>query len=112
MNFLLMTFFLSFKLYAATSSPESGIYRCVKGNDDSICDQSIKVMRLPSGTVTGIRIYYEGYCSGQGPYVYGCNGEFCGDGIIKISFIDSTHYRWEHRNYNRFCEMERIELNK
>ena len=108
MNFLLMTLLISFGLYAASSAPESGMYSCMKGNDESICDQNLKILRLSNGKITGIKISYEGYCNGQGPYIYGCNENFCSDGIIKISFIDQTRYRWEHRNYNRFCEMEKV----
>lgn len=108
MKLMFMTFFLCFGLYASSSPPESGVYRCLKGNDDTVCDQQIKVIKLSSGRVTGVRVYYEGYCNGQGPYLYGCEDSLCGDGIIKIEFINHARYRWENRNYNRYCEMELV----
>lgn len=78
------------------------MFRCKEGNNNSVCDQDIRVK------ASSIRVMYEGDCGGQGPYTYYCEEDGCGDAGISITFRDKDHYRWENIQYNIYCEMEKV----
>ena len=84
----------------------SGTYRCVNGNNDSICDQKVRVTQ--QGQITILKVTYEGYCNSQGPYLYACDGNVCTDGPIRITAHDENHYYWENLSYGFSCEMEKV----
>lgn len=86
----------------ASIQPTPGLFRCKEGNNDSVCDQRIRV------TPTSMRVTYVGDCGEQGPYTYYCQGEECSDGAILVSYRDEDHYRWENLSYNIYCEMEKV----
>lgn len=103
--FLLLALTLSTQAWAATH-PDDGLFVCVQGNNDSICDQQIRVISK-LGKVVEMRVMYEGYCNGQGPYTYECDKKGCTDGAIKITFEKPDRYRWENLSYGFSCEMEK-----
>ena len=89
----------------ASSLPTNGMYRCVNGNNDSICDQKVRV--TTHGQITILKVTYEGYCNGQGPYQYACDENICTDGTIRITSKDESHYYWENLGYGFYCDMEK-----
>lgn len=82
----------------------SGTYKCINGNEASICEQKVKVME------EAISVLYDGDCAGQGPYVYYCTDGKCDDGFDTVTFEikDKTHYRWENKQYGFYCDFEKI----
>ena len=106
MRYLLLLAFLSTPALAAFTHPDDGLYGCVQGNNDSICDQQIRVISK-LGKVVEMRVMYEGYCNGQGPYTYECDKKGCTDGAIQITFEKANRYRWENLSYGFSCEMEK-----
>lgn len=101
MKYLILILLLSSHAFAS-EAPSSGLFRCKEGNNNSVCDQQIKV------TPTSMRVMYVGDCGEQGPYTYYCEGEECSDGAILVSFRDKDHYRWENLSYSIYCEMEKV----
>lgn len=106
MRLLLLLSLISFGAIAATH-PDDGLYRCVQGNNESICDQEVKVIFV-RGKLDSIRVMYEGYCNGQGPYTYECDRNICTDGAIQITFEEANRYSWENLSYGFQCRMEKI----
>ncbi len=84
---------------------QPGLYKCMNGNNSSICEQILQVHDQQSISIT-----YAGDCGGQGPYSYLCEDNFCSDdsGTITFEIKDETHYRWENKQYNFFCEFEKV----
>jgi hypothetical protein len=101
MKYLILIVLVSTQVFAS-EAPASGIYRCKEGNNDSVCDQRIKV------SANSMKVMYEGDCGSQGPYTYYCEGEQCSDGAILVSFRDKDHYHWENLSYSIYCEMEKV----
>jgi len=101
---ILFALIFSFPLYATSFIPEGGLYSCLEGNNDSVCDQQIRVI-AENGKMAALSVTYAGYCNGQGPYRYPCIGETCTDGVIKISFISETQYSWNNLPYDIHCKM-------
>lgn len=104
MPFLLLAL-LSLSTWAG-ELPANGMFRCVNGNDDSICDQKVRVTQ--HGQIIILKVTYEGYCNGQGPYLYACDENVCSDGPIKLTLKDANHYDWENLSYGFKCEMEKV----
>lgn len=98
--------FLSHSLFAE-EIPLKGTYRCIEGNNDSICDQEIQI-RVVNGKATLFQIEYVGWCGGQGPYRYGCIENECTDGSIKIKFDSKNSYHWENMTYGFHCKFQKI----
>ncbi len=96
MNFLLLSLLIS-----------NGTYRCVNGNEASICDQKIKVLQ------NSISVLYDGDCAGQGPYLYSCENNYCHDdyGVITFNFSGEESYRWENKQYGFYCEFKKMKGN-
>lgn len=104
---ILFALILSLPLYATTSLPEGGMYRCLEGNNDSICDQQLRVIS-ENGKLTALSVVYAGYCNGQGPYRYPCIGNTCTDGAIKINFISNNQYTWNNIPHKIHCKLKKI----
>lgn len=103
------TFFLALLISAPALAeiPGNGMYRCVNGNNNSICDQDIRV-KIIGNKATAVKVMYEGDCAGQGPYTYYCQDSECTDGAIYIRFKDQNSYSWENRPHGFLCEMKKI----
>jgi len=102
--------FLLFSLMnanAQVAGPERGLYRCVDGNEESICDQILKPY-FSNEKLTAIKVEYVGWCGSMGPYTYFCQGDICQDAGLKFEFRDKTHYRWENKQHGLFCEFEKL----
>jgi hypothetical protein len=82
----------------------NGTYRCLNGNEPSICDQMIKTSE------DGIFVLYAGDCASRDPYFYHCQGKTCQDqmGVITFEIKDKTHYRWENKQYGFYCDFAKI----
>ncbi len=81
-----------------TALPLAGIYTCIQGNNDSICDQDLKPYWV-GNTLTAVRVEYVGWCGSMGPYTYPCKGQVCEDAGIRIEFKSATQYQWENKQY-------------
>ena len=92
--------------YAQSELPQKGLYRCAEGNETSICDQILKPY-FSQDKLTVIKVEYVGWCGSMGPYTYYCQGSICEDAGLKFEFRDSTHYRWENKQYGLHCEFEK-----
>ena len=104
--FILFLFLLSTQSFAA-NAPLPQTYRCLEGNNDSVCDQKLRMKKIEN-TVTMITIEYVGDCGSQGPYPYYCTEEgVCSDGVIQVSFINEESYHWKNLGYNIHCRMGR-----
>lgn len=103
---ILLAALMTGTLWAAGNHPDDGLYTCVQGNNDSICDQQIRMI-TKLGKVVEMRVMYEGYCNGQGPYTYECERNVCTDGAIKVTYESPIRYRWENLSYGFSCEMEK-----
>jgi hypothetical protein len=88
---------------ATTAKPDRGLYVCVDGNEESICDQILKPI-FSGEKLTAISVEYVGWCGSMGPYRYACENDVCEDAGLKFEFRDSTHYRWENKQYGFHCE--------
>lgn len=93
--------------YAQFELPQKGLFRCIEGNEDSICDQILKPY-YSNDKLIAIKVEYVGWCGSMGPYTYPCQGIICEDAGLKFEFRDSTHYRWENKQYGLHCEFEKI----
>lgn len=83
---------------------ESGTYKCIDGNEASICPQILRTI-VQDAKVVGLRIYYSGYCNDQGPYMYDCYEDgTCGDGSIEFSQFTDSSYHWENQPQGFFCD--------
>jgi hypothetical protein len=92
---------------ALISAPEKGLYSCVRGNEESICDQELI---LRGGRLTALSVEYVGWCGSMGPYTYGCNSKGCSDGTgkgIVITFQSSRGYHWENQQYGFHCDFKK-----
>lgn len=102
----LLPILVSFNLYAADISPVKGLYRCVQGNEESICDQRVKPIMV-GDRLSAIYIEYVGWCGSMGPYLYPCSNNECRDAAISVKFSDEKHYRWENRPHGFVCDFEK-----
>jgi hypothetical protein len=93
-------------LCLAAATPQNGLYHCIEGNNDSICDQKLKI-RYSQNEVSSISIEYVGDCGSQGPYIYSCHKGICSDGIIEIKFQESETYFWKNISYDINCKMQK-----
>ncbi len=94
---------------APVSTPEKGLYRCVQGNEESICDQEL-IPIVRDGRLTALSVEYVGWCGSMGPYTYGCNSKGCSDGSgngIVITFQSSRGYHWENQQYGFSCDFKK-----
>jgi hypothetical protein len=94
---------------ARITPPQSGLYKCVEGNNDSICDQKIKI-RSSGDVISSVVVEYVGDCGSQGPYIYSCDNDSCSDGVIEINFQKSDSYFWKNISYDISCKMQKIKL--
>ena len=104
MKTLLLSIFFINITHAASVKPVLGLYECIKGNEESICDQILKPF-FAGDKLTGISVEYVGWCGSMGPYSYPCANGVCEDPGLRFEFRDATHYRWENKQYGFFCEM-------
>lgn len=107
MKTLILTISLLFSfslLAAATIKPVQGLYVCVEGNEESVCDQFVKPY-FTGDKLTAIKVEYVGYCGSMGPYMYYCADDVCEDAGLRFDFRDNRNYRWENKQYKIFCEM-------
>lgn len=89
---------------AASIRPLKGLYVCVEGNEESVCDQQL-IPYFSGDKLTAIKVEYVGYCGSMGPYMYYCADDVCEDAGLRFDFRDSRNYRWENKQYKIFCEM-------
>lgn len=106
MNVFLFIFFSYVSVHAQVLRPERGLYKCTVGNEESICDQILKPY-FTQDKLTALKVEYVGWCGSMGPYNYFCQGSICEDAGLKFEFRDSTHYRWENKQYGLHCEFEK-----
>jgi hypothetical protein len=100
-RFILLSL-LSFSSQAAGFKPQNGLYVCMQGNEESICDQEVRVF-TNGDTLTAIRVEYVGWCGSMGPYTYFCQNQICEDAGIKFTFKNPREYRWENKQYGFVC---------
>lgn len=103
MKILLLTLLFINIAQSSPLKPDSGLYTCDSGNEDSICDQ-ILIPSFSGDKLSTITVEYVGWCGSMGPYKYSCLNDVCEDAGLKFEFHDSTHYRWENKQYKIFCE--------
>lgn len=100
---------ISILLSVATASAlESGYYECVAGNEPSICPQKIQALTIKK-EMTGLRVYYSGYCNDQGPYTYDCEDGTCGDGAIEYSKMRKDSFHWKNIPNGIECDFVKSE---
>jgi hypothetical protein len=90
-------------------APVRGLYRCIKGNEESICDQEL-IPKLKDGKVVSISVEYVGWCGSMGPYSYGCSAQGCTDGAddgIQFTYKTSKTYHWVNQEYGFACDFKR-----
>ena len=104
MKTLLLSIFFINITYAASVKPVRGLYECIKGNEESICDQLLKPL-FSGDSLSAITVEYVGWCGSMGPYTYACDNNICENEGLKFEFKDSTHYHWENKQYGFVCEM-------
>ena len=104
MQIILLALLLSANLSASTIKPTPGLYKCMQGNEESICDQILKPY-FSGDKLTAIKVEYVGYCGSMGPYLYYCANDVCENAGLKFEFHDRSNYRWENKQYGLFCEM-------
>jgi len=92
---------LSFQLQAQ-SFPSNGLFQCLDGNEESICDQSIKFI-TSAGRLRAIRVEYVGWCGSMGPYTYYCENNICEDAGLKFEFKSEKNYFWTNKQYGFHC---------
>ena len=102
---ILSTLFFSSLTYAAVS-PQSGLYVCVNGNEDSICDQILRPY-ITGGKLTAIKVEYVGHCGSMGPYTYYCQNDVCEDAGLRFDFKDSRNYHWTNKQYGFHCDFKK-----
>lgn len=106
-RFFAFSFLFLFAVSAdAAKPPMKGIYRCLKGNEKSICDQEFIPEYDQNGDLESISIEYIGWCGSMGPYFYFCDASGCSDGYedgIQVDFISEKTYRWENKQYGFVC---------
>jgi hypothetical protein len=90
-------------LQAHVWQPENGLYTCVNGNEESICDQRMRVF-THAGSLSAIKVEYVGWCGSMGPYTYYCQDNICEDAGIRFEFKDSRHYRWRNKQHGFVCD--------
>ena len=107
----LFALILFYPLFSQASSlaPTNGVYRCREGNNDSICDQKLKI-RTSQNKISSIEIEYVGDCGSQGPYIYACETGKCTDGVIEVTFINQEFYQWKNISYDIHCKMQKLKL--
>jgi hypothetical protein len=86
----------------------SGIYTCVNGNSEDICDQRVRVEA--SSIETALSVWYEGDCDGQGPYYYPCSQGECKMGGIVFTIKSDSEYQWSNKRHGFLCEFELAEV--
>lgn len=102
---ILIFLLLSFSALAGDLiRPVPGLYQCVEGNEESVCEQMLKPY-FSGDRLTAIKVEYVGYCGSMGPYMYYCLNDVCEDAGLRFDFRDSRNYRWENKQYKIFCEM-------
>lgn len=102
---LTISLLLSFNTLAVDLiKPTQGLYVCVDGNEESVCDQILKPY-FSGDKLTAIKVEYVGYCGSMGPYMYYCQDDVCEDAGLRFDFHDNRNYRWENKQYKIFCEM-------
>jgi hypothetical protein len=106
MKTLLLLFILLNTAQASIVKPGRGLYVCKQGNEESICDQILKPS-FSGDKLSALSVEYVGWCGSMGPYSYACENEVCEDAGLKFEFRDSTHYRWENKQYGFICEFEK-----
>lgn len=102
-NLLLVTALL---LSEQVFSLEKGRYECVRGNEPSICPQTV-IPQVQDRALVALKIYYSGYCNDQGPFTYDCENGRCGDGAIVFSELKENSYRWRNVPYGFVCDFTR-----
>lgn len=108
MKIFILLFLISFSSLAAGFKPQNGLYLCRQGNEESICDQELKVY-VQGETLTAIKVEYVGWCGSMGPYTYYCQNNICEDAGIKFVFKNSREYRWENKQYGFVCDFAKKE---
>jgi hypothetical protein len=93
----------SFSAFAQSIEPQNGLYLCVKGNEESICDQQLRVF-MQANQLTAIRVEYVGWCGSMGPYTYFCHNDICEDAGIRFTFKSAQEYRWENKQHGFVCD--------
>ena len=106
-NLFSLILFVPLLTQASSLTPTNGIYRCLEGNNDSICDQKLKI-RTSQNEISSIEIEYVGDCGSQGPYVYSCDNAKCSDGVIEVSFMNQELYQWKNISYDIHCKMQKL----
>jgi hypothetical protein len=106
MRIILITLIISTLSYGATYRPEKGLYSCIKGNEDSICDQIVKPF-FSGEQLTAISVEYVGECGSMGPYTYYCENYVCEDAGLRFQFKSTKSYSWENKQYGFKCEFEK-----
>ena len=91
----------------ATFRPEAGLYKCIKGNEDSICDQRLRPFYLGE-VLTAIKVEYVGWCGSMGPYTYYCEKNVCEDAGLRFEFQDGKRYHWINKQYGFECDFEKL----
>lgn len=90
--------------FANVLKPVKGLYVCVEGNEESVCDQQL-IPYFSGDKLTAIKVEYVGYCGSMGPYMYYCVDDVCENAGLRFDFRDNRNYRWENKQYKIFCEM-------
>jgi hypothetical protein len=105
----ILKIFISFSLLILRPSwalPSKGLYKCINGNNDSICEQNFQI-RIQNNQATLIAIEYVGYCGSQGPYRYACENNVCSDGHIRVT-LREHNYLWENLDHQFYCEFKKL----
>lgn len=103
MKILLLVLVCSTISQASPFKPVRGLYICHQGNEESICDQILKPF-FTGDNLSAISVEYVGWCGSMGPYIYSCENDVCENEGLKFEFRDSTHFRWENKQYKIHCE--------
>lgn len=82
---------------------ESGVYRCLEGNNNSICPQRIKNIVTRDGR-PALKVTYIGDCEGMGSNQFFCRKKICNNyGLQAIEILNETSYQWENKAYQIKC---------
>jgi hypothetical protein len=103
MKTFIILFLISLPIFASALKPQVGLYTCVNGNEESICDQELRPY-FSAGRLSAVKVEYVGWCGSMGPYTYYCQDNICQDAGIRFDFKDDRHYRWENKQYGFVCD--------
>lgn len=99
----LFTFAVLLGISQITFALDNGLYECTNGNEESICPQIVETIK-EDRKLSGLKIYYSGYCNDQGPFYYDCDKGTCGNGAIEFSKIKKNSFHWQNIPHGFHCD--------